>query len=213
MASEAARAIVAQLQAGGLSLASIGRALDRDSSMLSQVARGARGAGYGSNLVPALDALRSRISTGDGGTLSPEMARGAARIVAESRSIDVPRRRTNAGRVAPVRAGIKPAGPKDAALPGAYTRGSVAGKSETLRKVLRSADQTGQLVYINVTTSTGERVGLGAKTADEWRALGLDPDNPDGFDWDDVITELGDAGELGSDVSDVAGWSASLIAA
>ena len=198
----------------GLSLSDIGRALDRDSGAISQVARNARGAGYGANLVPGLEALEQRLTIAPGQTLTGARAKSAAQLVAEGSSITVPRRRAQGGRrQAAVRQGVKTAGPRNAARPGLYTKGSAHGTGSGLGRVLDAADESGQLVYISVRDADGKRVGLGSRTADEWRELGLDPGSGNlHSQLVAVVAGLIANGELSSDLDDVDGFDVSMIA-
>lgn len=59
MADPRAERLVNQLKDAGWTGRQIGAAIDRDASLVNQIGRGARGPGYGSNAVPALQQLAS----------------------------------------------------------------------------------------------------------------------------------------------------------
>lgn len=222
MANAAARAVILELQRAGYSLASIGEALERDSSMLSQIARDSRRGNYGAQLAAPLEALAKRLRTDSGGLVPASQAQHAIRSLAGSRETAAPRRRvkdTRAGapadatRLAPVRRGVRAAGKASARLPGAYTAGSGGAKSNAgLASLFASSDATGQRIYLAVTLKDGRKVGLGeARTADQWRALGV---RPDGGGTGSLGSQLAGAAvetvyELDDEVDD---WSAGLIA-
>jgi hypothetical protein len=84
--------LVAALIERGLSQRAIGQAIGRDSSLISQVARGAK---PGRNLAPALEALQAQVSG-----LTPQAAKATARPGAVAKPA---RRTTKAGALAKVR--------------------------------------------------------------------------------------------------------------
>lgn len=102
MADQEAQQLVQALLAQGLSASAISRAIGRDrrGGGISQIARGARSAGYGRSFVAALQQLAEEVQQRSSEAESP---RQVAERIAGSQPISPPRRRTSAGDVARVR--------------------------------------------------------------------------------------------------------------
>lgn len=79
MAHEGARQVVNELRGLGLSNRAIAEAIGRNDSMISQIARGARGEGYGAGLQASLAQLRAEVSArGEAGTPARQAVREAS---------------------------------------------------------------------------------------------------------------------------------------
>lgn len=125
MASQEARALVEALIGAGWTRGDIAAVLDRDVGMIGQIARGARSAGYGQTLVPALRQLQTT-----GTTVPP------------------PRRVTAAGTPARVRQPVT-------RIPGATTTVTAARFGTIPERELNAAAASDRQVSMRVTFTDG----------------------------------------------------------
>ena len=205
MASNEARELVRQLEARGLSRAAIGRAVGRDSGMVSQIARDARGAGYGAGLVPALQQLAAET----GQARNTVQARGIAAGLGRSGELAPARRQTKAGRTAAVRRSTQTVGARTARqAAGKSLGGTGRGTGATVARVLDSAARNGQAVSVRVeienNTGPGTRwITVSDMAPETWRyLLGLDGDKATMRQrLQTALDDLAESGELSSDVT------------
>lgn len=206
MASEEARAIIARLEASGLTRAGIGRAIGRDSGMISQIAREARGAGYGAALVPALEQLAAETAT----AVNVHQARGIATGLASTGRLAPARRTTKAGATAKVRRKTHRVGGHGGGLhvPGKAHAGTGHETGAVDAKLIDEARRTHQRVSYRIeienNTGPGTRwVTISNLDADTWRyLLGLAGDTARMRErLQAAVDELAENGDLSSDVT------------
>jgi hypothetical protein len=216
MADAGARAAVAALKALGLTDTGIGRALGRDSSLISQIGAGKRGPGYGASYAGELrDLIAQTAGLGRG------EARARAADLAERGTLAPARRVTRAGTPAAVRVGQQRVG-RAPSTPGGhaghYVKGRAAGRA-TFDRRLDTAVNNGQEIALKVTVADarsrkGTRdVYVGQMTAAELQGR-LDATGRRGLkaQLQALLDDMSDAGELGSDGGAVLGYGLSVLA-